>query len=140
MEKEQKSMNEQKKDAKEVQEVTLENLLGAILTTNVELTKEEYNEMLKRLGVKPIDIEKTDSKERLNRIKSNFYGSMVNILLNENGQLKVIAEELMAQRSILMEICKKHGIDVSKVKTSQDKMNEAVEKALKKQSNFKKVK
>ena len=133
-------MNEQKKDAKEVQEVTLENLLGAILTTNVELTKEEYNEMLKRLGVKPIDIEKTDSKERLNRIKSNFYGSMVNILLNENGQLKVIAEELMAQRSILMEICKKHGIDVSKVKTSQDKMNEAVEKALKKQSNFKKVK
>ena len=133
-------MNEQKKDAKEVQEVTLENLLGAILTTNVELTKEEYNELLKRLGLKPIDIEKTDSKERLNRIKGNFYGSMVNILLNENGQLKVVAEELMAQRAILMEICKKNGIDVSKVKTSQDKMNEAVEKALKKQSNFKKVK
>ena len=140
MEKEQKSMNEQKKDAKEVQEVTLENLLGAILTTNVELTKEEYNELLKRLGLKPIDIEKTDSKERLNRIKGNFYGSMVNILLNENGQLKVVAEELMAQRAILTEICKKYGIDVSKVKTSQDKKNEAVEKALKKQSNFKKVK
>lgn len=140
MEKEQKSMNEQKKDAKEVQEVTLENLLGAILTTNVELTKEEYNEMLKRLGLKPIDDEKTDSKERLNRIKGNFYGSMVNILLNENGQLRVVAEELMAQRAILMEICKKNGIDVSKVKTSQDKKNEAVEKALKKQSNFKKVK
>ena len=140
MEKEQKSMNEQKKDAKEVQEVTLENLLGAILTTNVELTKEEYNELLKRLGLKPIDIEKTDSKERLNRIKGNFYGSMVNILLNENGQLKVVAEELMAQRAILEEICKKNGIDVSKVKTSQDKMNEAVEKTLKKQSNFKKVK
>ena len=133
-------MNEQKKDAKEVQEVTLENLLGAILTTNVELTKEEYNELLKRLGLKPIDIEKTDSKERLNRIKGNFYGSMVNILLNENGQLKVVAEELMAQRAILEEICKKNGIDVSKVKTSQDKMNEAVEKTLKKQSNFKKVK
>ena len=133
-------MNEQKKDAKEVQEVTLENLLGAILTTNVELTKEEYNEMLKRLGLKPIDTEKTDSTERLNRIKGNFYGSMVNILLNENGQLKVVAEELMAQRAILMEICKKNGIDVSKVKTSQDKMNEAVEKALKKQSNIKKVK
>ena len=133
-------MNEQKKDAKEVQEVTLENLLGAILTTNVELTKEEYNELLKRLGLKPIDIEKTDSKERLNRIKGNFYGSMVNILLNENGQLKVVAEELMAQRAILTEICKKYGIDVSKVKTSQDKKNEAVEKALKKQSNFKKVK
>ena len=133
-------MNEQKKDAKEVQEVTLENLLGAILTTNVELTKEEYNEMLKRLGLKPIDTEKTDSTERLNRIKSNFYGSIANILLNENGQLKVVAEELMAQRAILMEICKKNGIDVSKVKTSQDKMNEAVEKALKKQSNFKKVK
>ena len=133
-------MNEQKKDEKQVQEVTLENLLGAILTTNVELSKEEYNEMLKRLGLKPIDIEKTDSKERLNRIKGNFYGSMVNILLNENGQLKVIAEELMAQRAILMELCKKNGIDVSKVKTSQDKMNEAVEKALKKQSNFKKVK
>ena len=140
MEKEQKSMNEQKKDEKEVQEVTLENLLGAILTTNVELTKEEYNELLKRLGLKPIDTEKTDSTERLNRIKGNFYGSMVNILLNENGQLKVVAEELMAQRAILMEICKKNGIDVSKVKTSQDKMNEAVEKALKKQSNFKKVK
>ena len=140
MEKEQKSMNEQKKDEKEVQEVTLENLLGAILTTNVELTKEEYNEMLKRLGLKPIDTEKTDSTERLNRIKSNFYGSIANILLNENGQLKVVAEELMAQRAILMEICKKNGIDVSKVKTSQDKMNEAVEKALKKQSNFKKVK
>ena len=133
-------MNEQKKDEKEVQEVTLENLLGAILTTNVELTKEEYNEMLKRLGLKPIDTEKTDSTERLNRIKSNFYGSIANILLNENGQLKVVAEELMAQRAILMEICKKNGIDVSKVKTSQDKMNEAVEKALKKQSNFKKVK
>ena len=133
-------MNEQKKDAKEVQEVTLENLLGAILTTNVELTKEEYNEMLKRLGLKPIDTEKTDSTERLNRIKSNFYGSIANILLNENGQLKVVAEELMAQRAILMEICKKNGIDVSKVKTSQDKMNEAIEKALKKQSNFKKVK
>ena len=140
MEKEQKSMNEQKKDEKEVQEVTLENLLGAILTTNVELTKEEYNELLKRLGLKPIDTEKTDSTERLNRIKSNFYGSIANILLNENGQLKVVAEELMAQRAILMEICKKNGIDVSKVKTSQDKMNEAVEKALKKQSNFKKVK
>ncbi len=134
-------MSEQKKNENEVQkEITLENLLGAILTTNVELSKDEYNEMLKRLGLKPIEIEKTDSKERLNRIKGNFYGSMVNILLNENGQLKVIAEELMAQRTALMELCKKHGIDISKVKTSQDRMNEAVERALKKQSNFKKVK
>ena len=120
MEKENTNMAEQKKvvDEEKQEELTLAKLVGSVLTKNVELTKEEYNEMLKKIGLPTLEEEKTTGAERLERIKANYYGTVINMLFQVIRQYGLVCDELMVLRTAVTELCKKNGIDISELKTS----------------------
>lgn len=115
-------------------------VIADIMTRNVNLTKEEYADMLKKMGINPDDI-KLDSvseEDRLSRIRQNFYGTMVNMFALTYNQANALMEEIEVFRAQLNAICEKLGIDTTELKTSTDRLNEAAEKYLKKKTNFSK--
>ena len=118
-------------------ELELINLIADIMTRNVNLSKEEYAEKLKKMGFDVKELEKTTDEERLARIRMNFYGSMINMFFATYQQANDLMEELDSLRASLRAICEKLGIDYDSCKTTQDKLNEATEKFLKKKTNFK---
>ena len=107
------------------------------MTNNVTLSKEEYNEMLKRVGANFEGEDKATDRERLERIQSNFYGTIVNMLFTLLRQNNALQEEIEVWRSLLKALCEKNGIDTSKLKTSTDIINEAAAKYI--QQRIKKV-
>ena len=113
------------------EELTLRKIVGSIMTNNVGLSTEEYEAMLKKIGVNLPGEDKATDKERLERIKGNFYGTTINMLFTILRQYNALAEEVEVWRALLGACCEKLGVDVSKVKTSTDKMNEAVENYVK---------
>ena len=119
------------------QELQLINLVADIMTRNVNLSKEEYAEKMASLGLNVEDLEKTTDEERLARIRMNFYGSMINMYFATYQQCNALQEELESMRASQRAICEKLGIDYDSCKTTQDKLNEATEKFLKKKTNFK---
>ena len=125
------------KTAAQDEEITLRKIIGSIMTNNVTLTKEEYNEMLKRVGANFEGEDKATDRERLERIQSNFYGTIVNMLFTLLRQNNALQEEIEVWRSLLKALCDKNGIDTSKLKTSTDIINEAAAKYI--QQRTKKV-
>ena len=117
-------------------EQDLHRLVASIMTKNVNITREEYNEVLKRVGVKEEDLDKCTDEERTARIRQNFYGTMLNMFLSTFSQLRFLQEEVEVFRAQLNAICEKLGIDTSELKTSTDRVNEAAEQLLKKKANF----
>lgn len=107
------------------EELTLRKIVGSIMTNNVGLSTEEYEAMLKKIGVNIPGEDKATDKERLERIKGNFYGTTINMLFTILRQYNALAEEVEVWRALLGACCEKLGIDVSKIKTSTDLVNEA---------------
>lgn len=125
------------KTAAQEEEITLRKIIGSIMTNNVTLSKEEYNEMLKRVGANFEGEDKATDRERLERIQSNFYGTIVNMLFTLLRQNNALQEEIEVWRCLLKALCDKNGIDTSKLKTSTDIINEAAAKYI--QQRTKKV-
>lgn len=125
------------KTAVQDEELTLRKIIGSIMTNNVTLTKEEYNEMLKRVGASFDGEDKATDRERLERIQSNFYGTIVNMLFTLLRQNNALQEEIEVWRSLLKAVCEKLGIDASQLKTTTDIINEAAAKYI--QQRIKKV-
>lgn len=107
------------------EELTLRKIVGSIMTNNVGLSKEEYEDMLKKVGVNIPGEDKATDKDRLQRIQANFYGTTINMLFTILRQYDALAEEVETWRALLGACCEKLGIDVSKIKTSTDLVNEA---------------
>ena len=107
------------------------------MTNNVGLSKEEYDAMLKKIGINFEGEDKATDKERLERIKGNFYGTITNMLFSLIRQNNALQEEIEVWRSLLKALCEKNGIDTSKLKTSTDIINEAAAKYI--QQRIKKV-
>lgn len=122
---------------KEENNVELINLIADIMTRNVNLSKEEYAEMMKKLGMNITDLDKISEQDRLARIRMNFYGTMINMFFSTYQQNMALQEELESMRASQRAICEKLGIDYDSCKTSQDRLNEATEEYLKKKTNFK---
>ena len=92
---------------------------------SIILSKEEYENMLKKVGVNIPGEDKATDKDRLQRIQANFYGTTINMLFTILRQYDALAEEVETWRALLGACCEKLGIDVSKIKTSTDLVNEA---------------
>lgn len=107
------------------EELTLRKIVGSIMTNNVGLSKEEYEDMLKKVGVNIPGEDKATDEDRLQRIQANFYGTIINMLFTILRQYDALAEEVETWRALLGACCEKLGIDVSKIKTSTDLVNEA---------------
>ena len=107
------------------EELTLRKIVGSIMTNNVGLSKEEYEDMLKKVGVNIPGEDKATNEDRLQRIQANFYGTTINMLFTILRQYDALAEEVETWRALLGACCEKLGIDVSKIKTSTDLVNEA---------------
>lgn len=133
-----KSNNTKKQNtATQNDEFTIQKVVGSIMTNNVGLSKEEYDAMLKKIGINFEGEDKATDKERLERIQSNYYGTTINMLFSLIRQINALQEEVEVWRSLLKAICEKNGIDVSKLKTSTDIINEAAAKYI--QQRTKKV-
>lgn len=107
------------------EELTLRKIVGSIMTNNVGLSKEEYKDMLKKVGMNIPGEDKATDEDRLQRIQANFYGTTINMLFTILRQYDALAEEVEVWRALLGACCEKLGIDVSKIKTSTDLVNEA---------------
>ena len=120
-----------KKKVEQNNEQSLLKVIGNILTSNVNLTTEEYNKILAEAGLKPADVEKVNEQDRLTRIKANYYGTSINMLFSILQSISVLTEEISVYRAIAQRVCKKLDIRIEDIKTSQDRVNEATERYLK---------
>lgn len=106
----------------------LEDLLGAIMTRDVNKSKEEYEKLLDDVSKnydKNNDIKegtKISLEERRERIKSNYYGTSMNLQL----AILNLVNEFTSQYSKLIEaIAEKVGVEFEHIQTEEDKAMEA---------------
>lgn len=123
-----------KQDKNQDQDKQLRLLIGDIMTRNTDLSKEEYCEKLKSAGLLPKDVDKVDDVTRLARIRSNYYGTMVNMNFSLLQSIEELKDEVETQRAILNKICEKLGIDTADIKTASDRLNETAEEYLRLQN------
>lgn len=116
-------------------ENTLKNLLGAIMTSNVNISDEEYERMLNEVALNydKVNGKKKGAKlptiaERRERVKANYYGTNLNFLFQILSVVNDLYLKTEKNRLILNEIAKKLGIEVENVKTADERAMEQVEK------------
>lgn len=108
-------------------DIKLEDLLGAILTNNVNISDKKYAMMLNKVARtydKNNDIkqsEKPSLQERRERVKSNFYGSVVNLLFQILSTVNSLAEVL----PIIYATAEKVGVEFETVETEEEKAMKA---------------
>lgn len=129
-----------KKVGVEQEEMDMRKLVAHILTSNVNVSKEEYKDILKKVGIPEADLDKTSEEDRTARIKANYYGTMLNMNLSIFNMLNALRDEMETLRAILSAICNALGIDVKEIKSSTDKVNEAAINYLNKQTELAKKK
>lgn len=118
--------------------VKMHQLVGTIMTKNVNLSKDEYNKMLEQIGLNFEGEDKATPEERLERIRANFYGTMLNLFFTTHSMINSLTAEVECWRALLKAICEHLGIDVDEIKTSTDRVNEVAEKLIREQLNKKK--
>lgn len=115
------------------QEVTLQDLLGSILTNNVNLTKTEYNKLLNKVA-KTYDANNAEKgkkvvlEEKRQRIAQNYYGSTVNLLFQI---LSVVGDLYDRWTPIIEAIAEKVGVDFEQAKSAEEKAMDAAAEYLK---------
>lgn len=117
--------NEQKPTEKKL---TLQDLLGSILTKNVNLLGEEYKQLLRDVTHVYDKNNETKAKrisleERRQRIASNFYGTTTNFLFQI---LNVVGDLYDRWTPLLIAIAEKVGVEFEEVKSSEEKAMDAV--------------
>ena len=125
-----------KNESENKQDLDMRLLVADIMTRNVNLSKEEYRDVLIKIGVPEQELDKCTEEERAARIKSNYYGTMLNMNLSIYNALNQLRDENETMRAVLSAICKALGIDVEDIKSSTDKVNEAAAEYLKKQTEL----
>ncbi len=113
--------------------IKLEDLLGAILTNNVNISDRKYAMMLNEVARtydKNNDVKQSHKptlQERRERVKSNFYGSVVNLLFQILSTVNSLAEAL----PVIYAIAEKVGVEFETVETEEDKAMKAAAEFLK---------
>lgn len=116
----------------ETDNVNYEEILKTILTSNVELSNEAYKKLIDSVaenydknndekGTKP------SLKERRERIKANYYGTSIQILVNILNTVNNFAKNYSL---LIEEIARKVGVDFEKVESEEDKAMKAAAKYL----------
>lgn len=112
----------------EKERLKLTELLGAIMTRDVNKSEEEYEKLLDEVAsnydsnndIK--DGKKVSLEERRERIRSNYYGTTTNLLL----AILNLLNDFTSQYSKLIEaIAEKVGVEFEHVQTEEDKAMEA---------------
>lgn len=106
----------------------IEELLGAIMTKDVNKSEEEYEKLLEDVSknfATQHELEqgkKVALEERRERIRSNYYGTTTNLLL----AILNLLNDFTSQYSKLIEaIAEKVGVEFEHVQTEEDKAMEA---------------
>ena len=112
----------------ENERLKLEELLGAIMTKDVNKSDEEYQKLLEDVSknyATQNELEegkKVNIEERRERIRSNYYGPTTNLLL----AILNLVNDFTSQYSKLIEaIAEKVGVDFEHVQTEEDRAMEA---------------
>lgn len=109
-------------------ELTLQELLGSILTSNVNMSEKDYKKMLKQV-TKTYDANNNEKGKRVSleekrqRIASNFYGSTINMLFQI---LNVVSDLYNNWTPIIQAVAEKVGVDFENAKSAEEKAMEAV--------------
>lgn len=116
----------------EKQTMKLNDVLGAILSNNVNISNEEYEKMLSEVA-KNYDKNHDEKgtmptlEERRERIKTNFYGSSVNFLYQI---LNTVNDFYRNYAPLIEAIAEKVGVEFEKVETTEEKAMKAAEEYL----------
>ena len=117
--------------AEKDEKITLQDVLGAILTNNVNLDDTKYAKMLDDVA-KNYEANQQEKDphynpptlaERRERIKANYYGSSINFLFQI---LNTVNDFYRNYAPLIEAIAEKVGVEFEKVKTDEDKAMEAV--------------
>lgn len=106
----------------------LEDLLGAIMTRDVNKSEEEYAKLIDAVSEnydKNNEIKgesKVSLEERRERIRSNYYGTSMNMLL---AILNLVNDFTSNYSKLIEAIAEKVGVDFEHVQTEEDKAMEA---------------
>lgn len=115
-------------------EYKAEDIFKAILTQNVNLTKEEYDAMLdgvagnyeKNAKEKNPNYKKPSLRERRARVQANYYGQSVNMLYQVISMQVDLIEQFNALSFLVETVAEKVGIDLNKTKTAEQTALEAI--------------
>ena len=116
----------------EQKQVSLEDVLKTIMTSNVDLSNEKYKKLLEDVAQNYDAINeekgtKPSLKERRERIRANYYGTSINFLY----QILTTLNNFVGSYSLLIEaITEKVGVKFEKVQSEEDKAMEAARKYL----------
>lgn len=117
----------------EENKVKLSDILGKIMTDKVEISEQDYKEMLKAVAGNYDKINKTSGKmptlnERRKRIQSNYYGQSINMLYQVLNLQTSFIEQVIP---VIEAIADKVGVQFEQVKTADEKAMEAAAEFLK---------
>ena len=117
----------------EENKVKLSDILGKIMTDKVEISEQEYKEMLKAVAGNYNKINKTGGKlptlsERRKRIQTNYYGQSINMLYQILNLQTSFIEQVIP---VIEAIADKVGVQFEQVKTADEKAMEAAAEYLK---------
>ena len=117
----------------EENKVKLSDILGKIMTDKVEISEQEYKEMLKAVAGNYNKINKTGGKlptlsERRKRIQTNYYGQSINMLYQILNLQTSFIEQVIP---VIEAIADKVGVQFEQVKTADEKAMEAAAEFLK---------
>ena len=92
----------------------LKKVLGKVFTENLDLTAGEYKKLKAKIS-NGVDengkATKLSSEERRERIKENYYGTCINLLVNILGLEADIMEQELNNNKLLEKIAKKLDIE-----------------------------
>lgn len=110
------------------EKVTLQDILGSIMSKNVNISNEEYEKLLDEVATNYDTKEDTKEEnkptleERRERIRMNYYGTNTNFLY----QILTTINDFFSNYAPLIEaIAEKVGVDFEKVETEEDKAMKA---------------
>lgn len=114
-------------------DIKLDDLLKNIMTSNVNISNEDYEKMLNEVADNYDKNQKENGEEiktgtpptleeRRERIKANYYGSAINMLF---GILSSVNEFHRTYAPLLEAIAEKVGVEFEKIETEEDKAMKA---------------
>ena len=132
-------------EKQEEKKVSLNEVLGSILSNNVNISNEEYEKLLNSVAE---NYDRNNNKEvgkdytpptldeRRERIKANYYGSSINFLYQI---LNTVNDFYRNYAPLIVAIAEKVGVNFEKVETEEDKAIRAAAEYLRASAEKKKA-
>lgn len=124
-----KKEKEEKEKENTQRKVNLNDVLTNIMTHNVNISNEEYERMLKAVGVNYDKLNDTKPgetaptlEERRARIEANYYGTAINFAF---ATLNTLNDFIANYAPLIEAIAEKVGVDFEKEKSAEEKAMEA---------------